>query len=112
MVKQKSGYDNRLLVCKRLMTTYLLFFFLAMPLIGFVYPEWCNGGQVFQLVEEEDSGQSRFLEERIGEELPSFDIYCKCLSLKDQVNDNDHFQPKKYKEFYSEIPSPPPELYI
>ena len=112
MEVQKLENHDRLIVWKRLMASYLLFFFLAQPLIGFVYPEWCNGGQVFQLVEEEESGQSRFLEERIGEELPSFDIYCKDLALKDQVDASDYFQAKKYKEFYSEIPSPPPEYNI
>lgn len=109
--QSKIGMSSNLIGIKRLFVSYLFYFFLLQPVIGFFYPEW-SSPQVFQLVEEEDSGQSRILEERVCHSLE--DNFLDFSFEQIQLNHKHlyFYYISLYQAFKKETPSPPPEFVV
>jgi hypothetical protein len=103
---------NRLLALKRVWVVYLIYFFLAQPIISYVFPDWYNGGQVFQLVEEEDSIQNRILEERICNEPENNFVFLMSNDLCNSTRHLYFYYQGLYKSHKSETPNPPPEQFV
>ncbi|MFD1552051.1 hypothetical protein DNU06_00875 [Putridiphycobacter roseus] len=104
--------ENRLMLPKRLILTYLLYFFIAQPFISFVFPDWGRGDRVFQMVEEEETLQKRFVEERVGLEVPSH-IYSFRSTLETVLEKSNYFYLNTfYQRVNIEVFNPPPESLV
>lgn len=112
MINQKKiKKEKEWLIVKHLFVVYLFYFFLFQPFLGFFISEIGNP-QVFQLVEEEDAGQSRFLEERDCQVI-SYDFLAHPFTLLYAKQQHLYFYYVSfYKEFKLETPNPPPEGHI
>jgi hypothetical protein len=105
---EKSGW----IAVERFMLMYLLYFFLVQPVVSYYFPDWGNGGQVFQLAEEEDAGQSRFLEERLADEVVPFEQFLLCANLDLAISSESYYLQGVYKVITLETPNPPPEELV